>query len=74
MAASISSPVISRPTSSFTYCSKYGIFLPGVIRGRDTFVANLKRAEEEFEALDGEILQILVEGAAQRDAVAHELA
>src|SRR5271165_2640091 len=44
------------------HCSKYGIFLPGVIHGRDTFVANLKRAEEEFEALEGEILQILVEG------------
>lgn len=45
------------------HCSKYGVFLPGVIQGRDSFVANLKRAEEEWEPLEGEILQILVEGA-----------
>jgi len=44
------------------HCSKYGIFLPGVIHGRDTFVANLRRAEEEWEPLDGEIVQMLVEG------------
>ncbi len=45
------------------HCSKYGIFSPGVIHGRDTFVANLRRAEEEWEPLDGEIVQMLVEGA-----------
>jgi ketosteroid isomerase-like protein len=45
------------------HCSKYGIFFPGVIHGRDAFVANLRRAEEEFEPLEGEFLQVLVEGA-----------
>jgi ketosteroid isomerase-like protein len=43
-------------------CAKYGLFTTGVIQGHEAFIANLKRAEEEFQALDGEILQILVEG------------
>jgi ketosteroid isomerase-like protein len=43
-------------------CAKYGPSPPEVIRGREAFLAQLKRTEEDFEAVDGEILQILVEG------------
>ena len=43
-------------------CTKYGPTPPELIRGREAFLAQLKRAEEDFEAVDGEILQFLVEG------------
>jgi len=43
-------------------CPRYGLSTSEVIRGREAYVANLRRANEEFEAVDGEILQILVEG------------
>jgi ketosteroid isomerase-like protein len=42
-------------------CTKDGLFAPGVMHGRGAFFASLKRAEEEYEALDGEIVDILVE-------------
>jgi ketosteroid isomerase-like protein len=44
-------------------CAKCGLPTPRVIHGRDAFAASLRRAEEEFEPLEGEIQQILVEGA-----------
>jgi ketosteroid isomerase-like protein len=45
-------------------CAKnYGLPTPGVSRGRDAYAADLLRAEEEFEGVDGEIQQILVDGA-----------
>ena len=42
---------------------RYGFPTSGVSYGREAYEADLKYAEEEFEAVDGEIMQILVEGA-----------
>jgi len=43
-------------------CASGGFFDTGAIHGREAFLATLKRTEEDFQAVDGEILQILVEG------------
>jgi ketosteroid isomerase-like protein len=42
---------------------RYGFPSSGSSHGREAYAADLRRAEEEFEAIDGEIQQILVEGA-----------
>jgi ketosteroid isomerase-like protein len=42
-------------------CTKEGLFAPGVMVGRGAFQASLRRAEEEYQALEGEIIDILVE-------------
>jgi len=41
---------------------KFGLPTPDVIHGREAFAASLGRVKEEFEAVEGEIQQILVEG------------
>lgn len=45
-------------------CTKDGLFAPGTTYGRAGFLASLKRAEEEYQPLEGEIVEILVENAA----------
>jgi ketosteroid isomerase-like protein len=42
-------------------CSQVGLFSPGVLRGRAAFLANMQRTDENYQALDGEIIDILVE-------------
>ncbi len=42
-------------------CTKEGLFSPGVLNGRDQFWANLRLTEENYQGVDGEIIDILVE-------------
>ena len=42
-------------------CTKEGLFSPGVLKGRESFRANLQLTEEEYQGVDGEIIDILVE-------------
>jgi ketosteroid isomerase-like protein len=42
-------------------CTKEGLYAPGIMYGRGSFLASLKRAEEEYQPLEGEIVEILVE-------------
>ncbi|HTO78742.1 MAG TPA: nuclear transport factor 2 family protein [Methylocystis sp.] len=41
---------------------RYGFSTSGVSHGREAYAADLRESEEEFEVVDGEIQQILVEG------------
>ena len=43
-------------------CTKEGLFSPGVLNGRAEFHGNLRLTEEEYQGVDGEIADILVEG------------
>ena len=45
-------------------CTKEGLYAPGTAHGRAGFLASLKRAEEEYQPLEGEIVEILVENGA----------
>jgi len=42
-------------------CTQVGLFNPGVLRGKEAFLGNMRRTDENYEALDGEIIDILVE-------------
>ena len=42
-------------------CSQVGLFTPITLRGREAFCANMRRTDETYQALDGEIIDILVE-------------
>jgi ketosteroid isomerase-like protein len=42
-------------------CTKEGLFTPGVLKGRDAFWTNLKFTEENYQGVNGEIVDILVE-------------
>jgi ketosteroid isomerase-like protein len=42
-------------------CTKEGLFTPGVLNGREEFRANLRLTEENYQGVDGEIVDILVE-------------
>jgi ketosteroid isomerase-like protein len=42
-------------------CTQVGLFTPGVFRGRAAFLANMRRTEENYEGIDGEIIDVLVE-------------
>lgn len=42
-------------------CTKEGLFRPIVLAGRKAFAQNIRRIDAEYEPLDGEILDVLVE-------------
>jgi hypothetical protein len=42
-------------------CTQVGLFTPGIWRGRAAFLANMRLTEENYEALEGEITEVLVE-------------
>jgi ketosteroid isomerase-like protein len=42
-------------------CTKEGLFTPGVLSSRDEFFANLRLTEENYQGVEGEIVDILVE-------------
>jgi ketosteroid isomerase-like protein len=42
-------------------CTQVGLFNPGVLRSREAFLGNLRRTDENYQPLDGEIIDILVE-------------
>ncbi len=42
-------------------CTQLGLFSSGTSRGRDAFIASMRRSEIDYEALDGEIVDVLVE-------------
>jgi len=42
-------------------CTQVGLFTPGIWRGRPAFLANMRLTEENYEALEGEITEVLVE-------------
>jgi ketosteroid isomerase-like protein len=44
------------------HCAKEGLFLPGVLRGVDALRENIRLTDVEYEPLDMEILDILVDG------------
>jgi ketosteroid isomerase-like protein len=44
------------------HCAKEGLFLPGVLRGRDEFRENLRLTNLVYEPLGFEVFDILVEG------------
>ena len=45
------------------HSTKEGLFLPGVLRGRDALRENIRRIDAEYEPIDAEVLDILVEKA-----------
>lgn len=42
--------------------TKEGLFLPGVLHGRDAFKENIRLTDVNYEPLGGEVLAILVDG------------
>jgi ketosteroid isomerase-like protein len=44
------------------HATKEGLFLPGVLHGRDNFRENIRLTDVEYEPLGFEVLDILVEG------------
>lgn len=44
------------------HCAKEGLFLAGVLEGIDAFRENIRITDAEYEPLDSEILDVLVEG------------
>ncbi|MBG0810196.1 nuclear transport factor 2 family protein [Methylosinus sp. H3A] len=42
--------------------TKEGLFLPGVLHGRDAFKENIRLTDVNYEPLGGEVLDILVDG------------
>lgn len=43
------------------HCTKEGLFLPGVLHGRDAFRENIRLTDIEYEPLGAEVIDILVE-------------
>jgi ketosteroid isomerase-like protein len=44
------------------HCAKEGLFLPGVLRGVDALRENIRLTDVEYEPMDMEILDVLVDG------------
>ena len=44
------------------HCAKEGLFLPGVLRGVEAFRENIRLTDVEYEPLESEVLDVLVEG------------
>jgi hypothetical protein len=44
------------------HCAKEGLFLAGVLQGVDAFRENIRITDAEYEPLDMEVLDLLVEG------------
>jgi len=52
----------SRDVVVYYTCSKKGLFRPGVWRGREAFRENMRLTDIEYQPLDGEIRETLVDG------------
>jgi ketosteroid isomerase-like protein len=45
------------------HATKEGLFLPGVLHGRDALKENIRLTDVDYEPLGGEVLDILVDGS-----------